>query len=172
MTRPEWNWPRVAAACLSLLACAAHALPEDRQQPIEVSADSAERDEKAGTTTYTGRVQVDQGTIRIEADKVVLFTEGKKVTRINAVGQPAKFQQQPEPNKGLVHAQGLTMDYLVSEEHVVLQQNARMEQDGSVVQGDRIDYYVNQRLVKAAADKSAPQKRVRVVIPPEQANGN
>ena len=64
------------------------------------------------------------------------------------------------------------MDYLVSEEHVVLQQNARMEQDGSVVQGDRIDYYVNQRLVKAAADKSAPQKRVRVVIPPEQANGN
>lgn len=143
------------------------ALPEDRSQPIEVTADSAEQDERAGTTTYTGRVQIVQGSIRIDADKVVLKSQNGKLSQIAATGGPATFQQQPDSEKGLIKARGTHLDYNVADDHIVLQQEASLEQDGSIVNGDRIDYYVSQRLVKASAAPDEPQKRVRVVIPPE-----
>lgn len=157
------------AICTSawLAAPAVHALPEDRKQPVEVTADSAERDERAGTTTYSGRVLIVQGTIRIEADTVVLKSNGSKLQHMQASGAPATFQQQPEPDKGLVTARGKRIDYNVAEEHVILLDDASMEQDGSTVNGDRIDYFVSKQLVKAGAAPDQPQRRVRVVIPPE-----
>lgn len=43
----------------------AHALPDDRTKPIEIQANSAERDAKTGVTTYTGNVDIQQGSIHI-----------------------------------------------------------------------------------------------------------
>ncbi len=153
-------------AALWLTSAHALALPEDRTQPIEVTADSAEQDERAGTTTYTGKVLIMQGSIRIEADKVVLKSQNNKLSMMTATGNPASFQQQPEAEKGLVKARGKQLSYNVAEEHIILEQDANLEQDGSTVNGDRIDYYVTQRVVKASAAPNEPQKRVRVVIPP------
>jgi lipopolysaccharide export system protein LptA len=45
------------------------ALPDDREQPIHISADKALRDEKQGVTIYSGNVQMNQGSMHIEADK-------------------------------------------------------------------------------------------------------
>ena len=42
------------------------------------------------------------------------------------------------------------------------------EQDGSLVHGDRIDYFINQQLIKALSDESDEERRVRVVIPPHK----
>jgi lipopolysaccharide export system protein LptA len=78
------------------------------------------------------------------------------------------MQQQPEPDSALMHAHGDVIEYYRSEERVHLRDNAQVEQDGSTVRGDRIDYFIDQQLVKAAADESDVGRRVEVVIPPHK----
>ena len=87
----------VAGLTLGLLAGqSVLALSSDRHQSIIIHSDSAERDETKGTTTYSGNVVMQQGSMRIEADEVVIVNDKSKVTQIVATGKPARYQQQPE----------------------------------------------------------------------------
>jgi lipopolysaccharide export system protein LptA len=142
------------------------ALPDDRDQPIHISADKALRDEKQGFTIYSGNVQMEQGSMRLEADKLTIYHLTDDVERIVAEGRPAKMQQQPELDKAVVHAHADVIEFFRSEDRVHLQTNARIEQDGAVVSGDSIDYFIAEELVKADSDQAVEGNRVNVVIPP------
>ena len=50
------------------------ALPDDRQQPIHISADNALRDEKKGITIYRGNVVLNQGSLHISANRITDFS--------------------------------------------------------------------------------------------------
>ena len=152
----------------ALCSAAAVALPEDSEQPIHITTDEALRDEKTGRTVYQGNVELVQGTIKITADRITFYRIDEEGEKIVAEGSPARMQQQPEPESALMHARGDVIEYYRGEERVHLRQNAQVEQDGSTVRGDRIDYFINQQLVKAAADESDASRRVEVVIPPHK----
>ena len=144
------------------------ALPDDTEQPIRIVTDEAVRDEKTGRTVYRGNVELVQGTIRITADKITVYkiaTEGDKIV---AEGTPARMQQQPKPDSAIMHARGNVIEYYRDEERLHLRDNAQVEQGGSTVRGDRIDYFINQQLVKATADESGTRRRVEVIIPPHK----
>jgi lipopolysaccharide export system protein LptA len=144
------------------------ALPEDNAQPIHIAADKAVRDEKTGLTVYSGNVHINQGSIRIEADQITIYrieTEGDKIV---AEGSPAHMQQQPKTDGPLMHAWGAVIEFYRTEERIQLRQNARLEQDGSTVRGDVIDYFIPQQLVKATGGASDSTRRVEVVIPPHK----
>ena len=161
--------PSRSLALLTLLILTTglvQALPDDRDQPIHISADKALRDEKQGFTEYSGNVQMEQGSMRLEADKLTIYHATEEVDKVVAEGRPAKMQQQPELDKGVVHAHAGVIEYFRSEERVHLQRNARIEQDGAVVSGDSIDYYIAEQLVKADSDQAVKGNRVNVVIPP------
>lgn len=161
-------WPsraaRVATACL-VLAAGAYALPDDRQQPIRISADQALRDERQGFTEYTGNVRMQQGSLHIEAEKITVFHQQAAADRILAEGSPARMQQQPDADKGIVHAAAQRIEYFKEEERVHLQRQARIEQEGSIVTGDSIDYYMAEQRVRADAGRREDGGRVEVVIP-------
>jgi len=142
------------------------ALPDDRDQPIHISADKALRDEKQGFTVYSGNVQMAQGSMRLEADKLTIYHVIDEVDKVVAEGRPAKMQQQPELDKGVVYAHASVIEFFKSEDRVHLQTNARIEQDGAVVSGDSIDYLITEQLVKADSDQTVEGNRVNVVIPP------
>ena len=144
----------------------AQALPDDRDKPIHITADTAVRDEKQGFTVYSGNVQMDQGSMHIEADKLTIYHVNDDADRIVALGRPAKMRQQPELEKGPVHAQANKIEFFKREERVHLQTNARIEQDGAMVTGDSIDYFIAEQLVKADSDQTRDGNRVQVVIPP------
>jgi lipopolysaccharide export system protein LptA len=165
---------RYLAALLLLLALPTgpiQALPDDQDQPIHISADKALRDEKQGFTIYSGNVQMEQGSMRLEADKLTIYHVTDEVDRIVAEGRPAKMQQQPELDKGVVHAHADVIEFFKREDRVHLQTNARIEQDGSVVSGDSIDYFIAEQLVKADSDQAVAGNRVNVVIPPSVQSG-
>lgn len=151
----------------ALCAVFAGALPEDREQPIHISADKALRDEARGVTVYSGSVRMRQGTMEIEADNITFYHASENADQIVAEGAPAKMQQQPEPDKGLVFAEAKVIHYFRREDRVRLQTNARIEQDGALVTGDSIDYFIDKQLVEAQADKSQEGDKVFVVIPPD-----
>lgn len=169
--RPERPRRRSAAALFLILATcwaalpAALALPEDRGQPIRIEADEALRDEKQGFTRYRGHVRMQQGSLQIEADTIVVYHDNKQADRILAEGQPARLQQQPEPDKGLIKAHANVIEYFKNEDRVHLRQSAHIEQDGSIVTGDSIDYFITEQLVRADSDKTREDSRVQVVIP-------
>lgn len=145
------------------------ALPSDRDQPIHIQSDSAERNEKQGITTYRGDVQMDQGTLRIKADKVVIHSLDNQVSMIVATGKPARYNQTPEIDKPAVKASGDTIKYLVTEEKLQLIKNASLEQnDGTTMTGERINYDMKDAVVKAAGQTNSTRaKRIHMVIPPK-----
>jgi lipopolysaccharide export system protein LptA len=159
-------WAAALVMALTLVTGLAQALPDDQDQPIHITADKALRDEKRGVTVYTGNVQMDQGSMRITADILTIYHVSEEADRIVAEGQPAKMQQQPELDEGLVYAHAAVIEYFRDEERVHLQSNARVEQDGSVVAGDSIDYFIAEQLVKADSDQTQDGNRVQVTIPP------
>jgi lipopolysaccharide export system protein LptA len=154
---------RAALVALMLVASYATALQEDRELPIQIESDRAERDEKAGTTIYIGNVELVQGSLKMLADRLELYNrEDNQLERIVAFGTPAYVEQKPAPDKAVIKARGNTIRYFVTEERLQLEKNASIDQDGSVVSSNLIDYYVKDELVKA----SGAEERVRVVIPP------
>jgi lipopolysaccharide export system protein LptA len=156
---------------LTLPAGLVQALPDDRDQPIHISADKALRDEKQGFTVYSGNVQMAQGSMRLEADKLTIYHVTDEVDKVVAEGRPAKMQQQPELDKAVVYAHAGVIEFFRSEDRVHLQTNARIEQDGAVVSGDSIDYFIAEQLVKADSDLAVEGNRVNVVIPPSGQSG-
>lgn len=170
--RPEGRSrsPRNHLAALSLLLLLvpglASSLPDDRDQPIHIAADKAVRDEKQGFTVYSGDVQMNQGSMHIEADKLTIFHIEEEADKIVAEGSPAKLRQRPDLEKGPVHARANIIEYYKQAQKVHLKTDARIEQDGAIVAGDSIDYFIAEQLVKADSDQAREGNRVQVVIPP------
>jgi lipopolysaccharide export system protein LptA len=154
-------------ALLCIAATPVQALPEDRLQSIEITAASAVRDEKAGYTVYRGDVVLQQGSLHIEADTLTIFHDRVSADRIVAVGAPATLRQRPEINKGLVTASAGRIVYEKSRERVLLREAASIEQDGAVVTGESIDYFMAEQRVRADADVKDGNARVQVIIPAE-----
>ena len=155
----------VLTLLLSLGSLYANALPGDREQAIHISADKALRDEKKGLTVYSGNVALDQGSLHISADRITVYRIEEEGDKIIAKGQPALVQQQANENEDVMRAHADVIEYYKSEDRLRLHSNAQIEQGGSTVKGQTIDYFITQQLVKAVSDQSQEDSRVEVVIP-------
>ena len=154
-------------------ANATWALDSDREQPIQIVADAAVRDEVAGETRYEGNVVLTQGSLQITADKLSIQHTESGADRIVATGSPATLIQQPTPDQTPVDASAQRIEYIRSEDLVRLLENARIAQNGSTLSGNQIDYLVSQRSVRAKGTPGASgEGRVEVVIPPEILRNN
>lgn len=161
-------WIFTALIALSTsLSQRALALPDDRNQPVHISADSALQENN--TVTYRGNVIVVQGSLRVEADSVVVHHLTGKVQKIVATGNPAHFQQQPEATGGMIKATAATLVYYQSENRFELLQDALVERDGSSVKGNRIEYLPTTQTVRAQGTANNQSGRVEMVLPPEPA---
>lgn len=164
-----WRKPIGIAILLATLlpTGTALALPDDKDQPMRITADTATRDEKQGVTVYSGNVHMVQGSLEIEADKLTIYHETEQADKIVAEGQPAKMQQKPDVDEPLVRARAGIIEYYKFEERLHLQVDAHIDQDGTTVTGNTIDYLIEEQLVKADSDQAQQGNRVEVVIPPQ-----
>ncbi len=157
---------RAGAAVLCLLATSVQALPDDQQQPIHVTANSAVQENN--TVTYRGNVIIVQGSVRIEADQVVIQHEKGKLQKAVATGKPARFQQQPDTDGGLITGSATTLIYHNSDQRVELLQNALVDRDKSTVKSDRIEYLLSSKTVRADAAPNNAAGRVEMILQPNQ----
>jgi lipopolysaccharide export system protein LptA len=156
---------------LLVISSSTYALQSDRNQPITIDADTAERDESAGTTTYSGRVEMAQGSMRINADEIVIYNTKDKVSKIVAKGRPAQYQQQPSEDEGTVVAKANILEYNLDQESLRLIESASLQQEGTSLSGSRIEYDVRKSVVKAGSTEDQ-KERVRMVIPPKALRGD
>lgn len=158
------------AALITSFSAATYALPTDKTETIRGSADNLTVDQKNGVATYTGSVKIAQGSLMISADSIVIHTNAdSSVEKMIATGSPARFQQQPEKDQGVVTAAAKQITYTPNNEHLLLVEDASVEQNGAVMSGPHIDYDLVKEVMKAAGNNTASGggQRIEIVIPPK-----
>lgn len=143
----------------------AWALNTDKNQPIEIEADHFLLDDKKNITVYTGNVIATQGSMQIRADEITIYGKLGKTEKIVATGTPVRFKQQPEGQSEPIRGESLRAEYLVSQESVLLLDKATLWQNDNTFSSDRIEYDIQQALVKAGSQSSG-KKRVQVTLEP------
>lgn len=156
---------RLCGLALLMMAAPVVALDSDRRQPVYIDADRVELDEAKGLNTYTGKVVVEQGTMRINADKLVIHMTNRKPTRYVATGNPARYKQQPNPDEGDVVATGKELDYAVANKTLTIRGNAHVTRDGDQFQGDQLVYDTVRDLVTGTGGNGG---RIRMIIQPQE----
>lgn len=154
-------------------AVAARALPADPRQPIEIEAARMVMNQQTGVSTYTGEVTLTQGSIRIEAEKLVVYVRNRKLHRLEAFGtdaRPAFFRQQLAGG-GETGARAGHMEYRTAESRLILRQQAELRQGSSHIRSERIDYNTaSNSLIAGQQDPGQQRERVRIVIEPDDDN--
>ena len=164
---PHLSLPLMAGFLLCLPFGIAQALPTDKSQGMKVSSNSASIDEKKGITTLTGAVKLVQGTLEINAEKITLqYDKNKKLQSLVAEGAPARYQQQPELEKAIIHAEANGITYNLSKNFITLDKNAFVEQQGATTRGGRINYDIAKGTISASGSGTKTD-RVEFVIPPQ-----
>lgn len=165
--------PLLFGLSLCLLGANANALPEDRNQPIRIQADTAELDDRQGVAVYRGDVVITQGTLKITGDTVTITQDTNgDVEVFTAIGKPAYYEQKPAVDKEIVQAYGLTIQYFAANERIILIDQARVVQEGNTFEGEKIVYDTRRQIVNAGratnVDVTSPRPRVDMVIQPRK----
>ncbi len=157
MTNRNWT------LLLLLVACQASALKSDREQDMSISSASS-----SGTperTELNGDVQIDQGTLKIRAAKAVIEQAKGEVSRVVFNGAPATLQQEIE-DQGLMRAEATSIEYLLSQDTVVLTGNVNIERPRGNMRSERVVYHIDSGLLDAGSEGG----RVQMTIKPKSAN--
>jgi lipopolysaccharide export system protein LptA len=161
---------RLLLTAISLLLSydSCFALPDDTEQLLTIDASEVEFDSNQGTTTYSGTVLMTQGSMKIKAEKLVIHGKIDRMTKVVATGVPAHFQQTPEVKSKPVTAEAKRLEYSVDLQTLTLIGNAELDQEGTSLSGNKIEYDVKKAIVKAGSKKDNKDKtRVRMVIDPK-----
>ncbi len=177
-SKPARRASRLLRGCAlgMMLALPVHALTTDKDQPIEVEADTAELDDVKNVSIYRGNVIVTQGSIRMTGDVMTVYqTDTDDLDHLILEGKPATYKQLPDDSKIYDEAKALRMEYHEIKNKVILINQAVVTQEGLRFSGDRIDYDTELSKVKAwsnppagGADAETPVaptgERVKIII--------
>lgn len=168
---------RVLLACSTVFALAlgashAFALDSDARQPINISADQLQIDDRTGVAVYTGQVHMEQGSMKLDADRVEITRgSGGGVSRVNATGKRAYIEQKPAPNDPVAKGWGNTIIYHADTRRVELIGNAELHQAKDTFTGGYVEYFLDRRQVNArSGDGQGSQGqggRVRMTLTPD-----
>lgn len=120
----------------------AFALSTDKEQDIEIEADSADMDDLNGITIYRGDVVVVQGSIRMTGHTMTVhFDDNGDMELVIMQGTPATYRQLPDNSENYDEAEALQMEYYALKDYIILKEKALVTKpDGSTMSGKRIDY--------------------------------
>ena len=161
-----------AIVCLSLcllFSCQPlMALESDRQQPLEVNANSTDGTLGDGVTTLRGDVDIQQGTLHITADEAEVKKTDGRVSSVTFRGQPAFLEQEIE-EQGLVQATANVIDYQVASGLVTLTGNADVKHPQYQISGDLLIYDLNIQHFQGSGDENG-NGRIHIRLDPEVIN--
>ena len=138
------------------------ALKEDANQPIHIEGDNAEIDQESQTITYTGSVEIVQGSLHVWGDKMVIKVDGDQVEQITTSGAPARYQQQLDNEQGEVQARASSIVYHTRAERVYLNGDAWLRQKGNTLTGESIRYNIVDGVVDASAGSDTGRVRMQL----------
>ena len=166
----KWLLPILLLANFILIPVV-FALEGDKSEPISIESNSGFYDDKKGVSIYKGEVVIIQGSMRLEADKLVVYLENREIQKMVATGAPVKFKQTPEEGKEEVHGNSLIAEYYPESKLLIMMNEAIIWQGENSTASERIEYNRISEVIKAGDGKSAT-KRVRVILQPKSGASN
>lgn len=166
---------KLLLACLFLL-CTPPCFAEraDRDKPLHLESDQMLMDDAQQVSTFTGNVQLTQGTLLIRGDKIVVTEDKEGYKHGTAYGHTASFRQKREGLDEYVEGYGERIEYDTRAETVDFYVQARVKRDLDEVRGEHITYSQQTEIFQVhsgtAAGNAAP-KRVRAVLQPKPKEG-
>lgn len=156
------------------------ALPQDREQPINIEADHAQLDDQTGVTQYKGDAILTQGTLRIEGDIITFFyDENRELEKAIAEGNLATYKQVHKEGDKPVKAKALQMEYHANTQRIYLVGQGYVWQSGDEFRGNHIEYDIDKNIVIANSQpvdvdgEKQSSGRVHITIqPPSQREKN
>jgi len=152
------------------------ALSTDRDQPAVIEADEAELDFNTGQRIYKGNVVVEQGTLLIKGDKLIVVYKDEEMETATSWGNPATFKQRPDDKDEDVLGKGRQIILNRPKNTLTLITNASLKQGGDWANGEVIVYDMNtdKMVIKSVGkikkakpgEEPTKKKRARVVIMP------
>ena len=159
------------------LSCNAFALSTDRDQPAHISADDIELDFNTGIRTYIGNVEIDQGSLKVRADKLIAKYKDGKLHEATAWGNLANFTQLPDGKTENVYGEGKKIIINQSKNTLTLIKKAALKQGIDTARGAEIVYNMatdrlqikGTRKPDSNDDNAKPSKpgRSRIIIQPK-----
>lgn len=143
MFTPHMNQLNIKLLLAMLLigqACVAYAEKADRSKPINIVSDKLNVDDAKRVSTFEGRVELTQGTLRVIADKIVVTEDAEGYKKCVATGRVANFRQKREASNEYVEGYGERIEYDSRIETVNFYVRARVKRDQDDVRGDHIIY--------------------------------
>ncbi len=164
---------------LGLLVQTAWALDDDTNQPAFLDADDMEIDFTKGVRIYRGNVVFTQGSMRLNCDKLVTYIDDDQaLEEAICTGDPARFKQRLQNQDEDMRASALEITLNQKNDRLLLESQARIEQGGSIITGDKVNYDLATRKAKItggdpgmqpdSGSDSQDSSRVRVIIQPRK----
>ncbi len=164
--------------CASLVfTTSAWALSTDKDQPIEIEADSADLDDAKGVTIYRGNVVLIQGSVRMTGDTMTVYFTDDGLDTMIMEGKPATYRQLPDESEIYDEAEALRMEYYELKNLVVLIDKASFKQEGLSFSGNRIEYDTLHSRIKArgsvkqqagSSSSGSSGERVKIILKPRK----
>jgi len=151
--------------CLLCLSLPLFALESDRQEPLEVSANSTDGTLGDGVTTLRGNVDIRQGTLHITANEAEVNKIDGRVSSVTFRGAPASLEQEIE-EQGLVQATANVIDYQVASGLVTLEGNADVKHPQYEISGEVLTYDLNIQHFQGSGDGNG-NGRIHIRLDPE-----
>ena len=130
----------LALAAASLAPTAASARSSDRNQPMNVDADSSScSTADDGPCILTGNVKAVQGTLLINAAKADIRRAGGELSTVQLTGNQATIKQELDDGSPF-NGRANKIDYDVNKDTVVLTGNAFVDKAGDTIKSERIVY--------------------------------
>ena len=153
-----------------LLPSLAWAEASDRDQPIELEADTVTVNDAKKTSTYTGNVILTQGTLVIHADKLIVREDKEGFQHSTSTGNPTTFKQKREGKDEYMEGSAQRIEYDGRMDKVQLYTKAWVKRGEDIVHGDYISYDANAEYAEViGGTKSATggTGRVKAIIQPK-----
>ena len=157
----------ITAGIMLLFTTTAGALESDRQQPIEVNADTTDGMLGDGITTLRGNVEIRQGSLHIRADEAEVEKAEGKVRKLTLRGKPAYLEQEIE-QEGQVRAQANVIEYSVGLGIVTFTGAADVQHPQYQISGENLRYDLNAQHFEGDSGANG-DGRIRIQLDPEMA---
>ncbi len=164
MNRPSLKSGLILALALLLASPPASALPEDRNQPINLEANRGQLDQKTGVSVYEGNVVISQGSMRLTADTATIHVKDGGFQRMEATGNPVTLRYKPTVDKPEIIGTSRRVEYDVASAKVTMSGGARLTQGRDTFTGDRIEYDLKSDVVRARG--AGANGRIQFTIQP------
>lgn len=162
---------RALAAVLILCAAAARAEQADSGKPTEIEANSMKADDVRRLTIFEGNVVVTRGSLKIQAERIVVHQDPEGYQHSTATGSPVRFRQRldakpPASEGGWMDGEARRIEMDDKSGKIELFDAARVNRAGDEVAGDYI--LVDQRadFFSVSPGKGA-SGRVRATLQPK-----